>query len=186
LEARGSDGAWTALAGPVSFEVEALQLATLTADDEAAVARFQREVRELRRSALGAAKTADEVERRLDHLRQALIDTPDADPALTAELEALRARFDDIMLALEGDRTKAERNVFQPPSIVERVERIAADQWYTTQAPTTTHRQAFDWAESAFAEQMAKLEQLIADLGALEAKAEAAGAPWTPGRVPGR
>ncbi len=186
LEARGSDGEWTALAGPVGFEVEALKLATLTADDEAAMARFQQEVRELRRQVLGAAKTATEVEQRLEHLRQALVDTPSADPSLTAELEGLKSRFDDIMLALEGNRTKAERNVFQPPSIVERVERIAADQWYTTQAPTTTHRQAFDWAEAAFEAEMEKLAQLINGLGALEARAEAAGAPWTPGRVPQR
>ncbi|MGD9253693.1 MAG: glycosyl hydrolase, partial [Holophagae bacterium] len=184
LERRDHHGEWTELAGPVTFEVEALALATLTAADEAAVARFQQEVRELRRQVLGASELTDEVKTRLDHLRQALVDTPEADPSLMAELEGLKARFDDIQLALKGDRTKAQRNVFQPPAIVNRVERIAADQWYTTQAPTTTHRQAFEWAEAAFAEEMAKLERLEGELEALEAKAEAAGAPWTPGRVP--
>jgi hypothetical protein len=186
LERRDHHGEWTELAGPVTFEVEALALATLTAADEAAVARFQQEVRELRRQVLGASELTDEVKTRLDHLRQALVDTPEADPSLMAELEGLKARFDDIQLALKGDRTKAQRNVFQPPAIVNRVERIAADQWYTTQAPTTTHRQAFEWAEAAFAEEMAKLEQLVSDLEALETKADAAKAPWTPGRVPRR
>jgi hypothetical protein len=33
---------------------------------------------------------------------------------------------------------------------------------------------------------MEKLEQLVTDLAALEAKAEEANAPWTPGRVPMR
>ena len=64
------------------------------------------------------------------------------------------------------------------------MERIASDQWYTTQAPTTTHRQAYEWAAEAFATEMEKLEQLVTDLEALEAKAEEANAPWTPGRVP--
>ena len=36
LEQRGDEGSWTALAGPVDFEVEALQLATLTAADQIA------------------------------------------------------------------------------------------------------------------------------------------------------
>jgi photosystem II stability/assembly factor-like uncharacterized protein len=174
---------WKTLFGPLTFEVEALELATLTAADKNAVESFQNEVRELRRSALGAVKLTGEVKTRLEHLRQALVDTPEADPALMAELEGIKTRFDAIMLELMGDTTKGQRNVFTPPSIIERVERIASDQWYTTQAPTATHRQAYEWAAEAFATEKEKLEQLVSDLDALEAKAEAANAPWTPGRV---
>jgi photosystem II stability/assembly factor-like uncharacterized protein len=183
LEARNA-GDWQTLAGPVSFDVEALELATLTAADLSGVEKFQQEVRELRRSVLGASKLTGEVKTRLDHLRQALVDTPEADPALMAELESIKSRFDDIVLALEGDKTKQQRNVFTPPAIVDRVERIASDQWYTTQAPTVTHRQAFEWAAEAFATEIVKLEQLVSDLEALEAKAEGVKAPWTPGRMP--
>ncbi|MGB3564310.1 MAG: glycosyl hydrolase [Thermoanaerobaculia bacterium] len=183
LESR-SEGEWKALSDPVGFDVEALVLATLTAADQSAVEQFQKEVRELRRAVLGAAKLTGEVKTRLDHLGQALVDTPEADPALMAELEEIKLRFDDIVLALEGDATKAKRNVFTPPAIVDRVERIASDQWYTTQAPTTTHRQAYEWAAAAFATELGKLEQLVTDLDALEARAEEAKAPWTPGRVP--
>ena len=185
LEER-SGGDWKTLFGPLTFEVEALELATLTAADMTAVESFQKEVRELRRSVLGASKLTGEVKNRLDHLRQALVDTPEADPALMAELEGLRARYDDIVLAFKGDSTKAGRNVFTPPAIVDRVERIASDQWYTTQAPTATHRKAFEWAAAAFTTEMAKLEQVVTDLDSLEAKAEEAKAPWTPGRVPMR
>jgi photosystem II stability/assembly factor-like uncharacterized protein len=177
-------GEWQALADPVSFEVVPLGLATLAAEDKAAVMAFQKEVRELRRSVLGAVELTAEVQKRLDHLRQALVDTPEADPALMAELAGLKDRLDAIKLTLEGDETKAERNVFTPPSISDRVERIASDQWYTTQAPTATHRQAYDWAAEAYTTELAKLEVLVQDLEALEAKAEAAKAPWTPGRVP--
>jgi photosystem II stability/assembly factor-like uncharacterized protein len=185
LEERNG-GAWNTLADPVDFQVEALELATLTAADKESVKAFQTEVRELRRSVLGASKLSDEVKTRLDHLRQALVDTPAADPALTGELASLKARHDEIVLAFKGDRTKGQRNVFTPPAIIERIERIASDQWYTTQAPTATHRQAFEWAATAFDAEMEKLEQLIADLEKLETSAEAAKAPWTPGRMPVR
>jgi hypothetical protein len=120
----------------------------------------------------------------VDHLRQALVDTPEADPALMAELEGLKSRLDEIRLAFEGDRTKGRRNVFTSPAIVDRVERIASDQWYTTQAPTTTHERAYAWASEAFEAELAKLKELVVDLESLEERAEAAGAPWTPGRMP--
>jgi hypothetical protein len=145
---------------------------------------FRKDVRELRRNVLGASKVLDEVEVRVNHLRQALLDTPETDPALIAELEGLKSRYDEIRLAFSGDRTKSSRNVFTPPSIVGRVERIASDQWHTTQAPTTTHQRAYGWAKEAYEAELVELQQLAVDLEGLEAKAEAAGAPWTPGRMP--
>ena len=183
LEARvGAD--WESLTGAVDLEVEPLNLATLTPQDQAAVMAFRKEVRELRRNVLGAANALDEIDQRIAHLRQALLDTPEADPALMVELEGLKATADDIRLAISGDRTRAERNVFTPPSIVGRVERIASDQWFTTQAPTTTHRQAYEWATVAYEVELSKMKQLVGDVEALEDRAEAAGAPWTPGRMP--
>jgi chromosome segregation ATPase len=147
---------------------------------------FRQEVRELRRNVLGASKVLGEIDKSVKHLRQALVDTPEADPALMVELEGLKTRLDAIQLAFAGDRTKSSRNVFTPPSLVGRVERIASDQWDTTQAPTTTHQQAYDWATEAYESELAEIKELVVDLEALEEKAEEAGAPWTPGRVPNR
>jgi hypothetical protein len=146
---------------------------------------FHTEVRELRRAVLGAGKQADEIGVRIKHLRQALLDTPAADTSLTAELEQLQGRLDAVLLELRGDPTKASRNVFTPPAIIGRVERIASDQWLTTQPPTETHRQAYGWAREAFAAVSEQIASLDADLVALEERAEAAGAPWTPGRPAG-
>ena len=178
-------GTWQSHAGPVEFSVVPLELNTLAAEDRTAVTAFQADVRELRRSVLGAGKQADEIGVRIAHLRQALIDTPAADGSLTADLEALQARLDEVLLELRGDATKAARNVFTPPSIVERVQRISSDQWQTTQAPTETHRQAYGWARDAFSTLREQIRSLEADLKALEGRAETAGAPWTPGRPAG-
>ncbi len=183
LESRVA-GATEVLSGPVDVDVVPLELATLAAGDKAAVMAFQKEVRELRRAVLGAEHFTGEVGGRVRHLRRALADTPAAGAALMVELEGVKGRLDEIRLALVGNPTKAERNVFQPPSIQERVDRITWDLWYHTQPPTETHRKAYRWAADAFAGQLAALEVLATDLAALEAKAEAAGAPWTPGRMP--
>ncbi len=183
LEARvGTE--WRPLGGPVDFEVVPLNLATLTPEDQAAVMAFRQEVRELRRNVLGASEVLGEIDQRVSHLRQALLDTPEADPALLVELEGLKSQLDSIQLAFSGDRTRSSRNVFTPPSIVGRVERIASDQWDTTQAPTTTHKQAYQWASEAYEAELSMMRQLVVDLETLEEKADAAGAPWTPGRMP--
>ncbi len=183
LEARvGTE--WRPLGGPVDFEVVPLNLATLTPEDQAAVMAFRQEVRELRRNVLGASEVLGEIDQRVSHLRQALLDTPEADLALLVELEGLKSQLDSIQLAFSGDRTRSSRNVFTPPSIVGRVERIASDQWDTTQAPTTTHKQGYQWASEAYESELSKMRQLVVALETLEEKADAAGAPWTPGRMP--
>ena len=56
--------------------------------------------------------------------------------------------------------------------------------WNSTSAPTGTQQRAYEIAAEQFGEALANLRSLVSDLENLEAKAEAAGAPWTPGRVP--
>ena len=63
-------------------------------------------------------------------------------------------------------------------------DRIAGSQWYTTQAPTQTNRDTFKWAGEAYDAELERLRKLFDDLRALEERMEAAGAPWTPGRLP--
>jgi hypothetical protein len=51
--------------------------------------------------------------------------------------------------------------------------------------PTQTHIDNYDIAAAEFTDQLAKLHALVeSDLSKLEKDMEAAGAPWTPGRVP--
>jgi hypothetical protein len=68
---------------------------------------------------------------------------------------------------------------------VSRVQWIVQGNWTTTTAPTGTQTQGYQIAAEEFAEVLTRLQTLVeTDLQGLEAKAEAAGAPWTPGRVP--
>ncbi len=177
-------GELTPLAGPEEFDVVPLGLATLGAADRDAAMGFQRDVQELRRSVHGALEAAGEAETRIKFLRKAVLDTPGADAEWLAEMQRLQEELNSILLAMRGDPAKSERNVFQPPSIKERVDRIAGSQWYTTSAPTQTNRETFKWAHDAFEVERERLRKLFDDLSALEERMEAAGAPWTPGRLP--
>jgi hypothetical protein len=62
---------------------------------------------------------------------------------------------------------------------------VVSNQQRVTSPPTQTQQDAYRFAGEEFREVLAELRQLIEkDLTELEGKLEAAGAPWTPGRVP--
>ncbi len=172
------------LAGPQFFEVVDLGLNTFKTDDHQATFEFRRNTAELERAMQGALEWADEAESRLDHTHKAVINTPKADADLLGEWQRLHSELKDILVELRGDRTRERRNVFTPPSISDRVSRIVQSQWDTTSAPTETNRQDYRWASDAFASELARLRVFARDLEAFEARLEAAGAPWTPGRLP--
>jgi photosystem II stability/assembly factor-like uncharacterized protein len=168
-----------------SFEATPLGGETLPAADRAKLLAFQTQTGKLQRAVLGAARAAGEAQVRIDNLKQALADTPAADPALRDTLRAIELRLKDIDVALNGDSTRTHRSEPAAPSIVNRVEQIVNGYWYTTNDATATHHRNYEIAAAAFAPVQEQLRTLIlVDLAKVESAAEAAGAPWTPGRVP--
>lgn len=183
--AQDVDGVVTPLALPQSFQVVPLERATFAARDRSAALAFKQKVARLQRAVLGASRTAGEAQDRLAHLRRTILDTPAADPALLAEVERLALRLDALLTKLRGDQTRAQRNEPAPTSITERIEGVAGSLWSSTAAPTQTQRDAYRYAGEEFAPVLAELRSLMeTDLRQLEDQLEAAGAPWTPGRIP--
>ncbi len=182
--AKKIDGVMTELAGPVEFEVVNLALAALPGAPPDEALAFETKVARLQRAVDGAVKLAGEVEDRLAHLRKAILDTPAADADQLAAARALQTELDDINIAVVGDPTKTGRNVFTPPSISDRVNRIVGGLWTTTQGPTGTQRDNYRWAGEAFTVELGRIQTLISNLETLENELELEGAPWTPGRVP--
>jgi photosystem II stability/assembly factor-like uncharacterized protein len=182
--AKRVDGALTELAGPASFEIVPALAGTLPEADRAALTAFQRQTARLQRAVLGASEAGGEMAERITLLRKAALDTPDGDPAWLDRLDALEGRLEDLEVALEGDSTIASRSEPTPPAITDRVNQVVFGHWTATSAPTATHRRNYEIAAEAFAPVLAGLHGVEADLAALEAEMEAAGAPWTPGRLP--
>lgn len=183
--AKRVDGAITPLGDAASFEVVPLGLASLPAENSAEVLAFQKKTASLRRAALGAVRLANETQTRIDHLEKALLDTPAADPALLARARALELRLTDIQEKLSGRTVVSRYNEPEMPGVIARVQAVVEGHWQTTSGPTDTHRRGYEAAAAEFAPLLADLTRLVeTDLAALEREAEAAGAPWTPGRVP--
>jgi len=77
------------------------------------------------------------------------------------------------------------RNENVSASIEDRVSSIMDGQRFAIARPTQTHVGAYSIASQEFASELARLRKLLEiDLPQLEKAMEAAGAPWTPGRLP--
>ncbi len=179
------DGVTTALTAPVTFSAATLGTAAVPAADRPALLAFQKEVADLQRAVQGTVRVLDDVGGRLPLLRKAQVDAPAASASWKDSIRALEVKLQALGRRLRGDRTLTARNEAVPPSIVDRVEGIVSDQWLSTSAPTQTHRRAFDIAAAEFAPLLEEVRTLVErDLRAVEGALEAAGAPWTPGRIP--
>ncbi len=175
-----------ALGSPQSFEVKPVPTAP-AGTDFAVVAAFQQDTRELMRSIASAGEELGRARDRLRHMRAALIQTPDAGPALFGQLDDLNATLVGLQTRLNGDQVRGSLNESNAPSIRGRVGRVVGGHWDTRQTPTATHRRNLEIARTDFTDFRADLGVVLdTTLPQLEVALEAAGAPWTPGRrLPG-
>ena len=157
----------------------------MPAAERAALVEFQQKVARLQRAVQGALEAANALKPRLTLIRRALLETPGVGDRLLDEATALDKRTNEILRALRGDNALRARNINLPPSINERVGDIVNSQRLSTARPTQTQINQYALAAQDFEQTLAQLRQLIErDLATLEKQMEAAGAPWTPGRIP--
>ena len=183
--AKRINGVVTALGAPQEFVCEALNNATLPAADRAALAAFQEKAARLQRVVLGTQRVLGDAQTSAQLLKKALDDTPSASAAeLRVDATKLLDRFRQISIQLNGDAEIASHNEPTPPSLSDRIGRVVEGSWVSTSAPTASHQHAYEIVSTALTKLIADLKAAQESLRALGEKAEAAGAPWTPGRVP--
>lgn len=179
------NGVTTPLAGPQPFEVVVDGVAAMAAGDRVALIEFQQKVARLQRAVSGALQTANEMKSRLTLIKRALQETPAADAKLFDQATQYERRLNQILIALRGDVVLAARNENVPPSINDRVRTVVSQQRMSTSRPTSTQIEQYRIAAEEFRQELEKLRTLVeTDVAQLEKAMEAAGAPWTPGRIP--
>jgi len=178
-------GVVTELAGPQSFKVVTEGAAGMNPADREAQEQFLRRVTRLYRAVSGALHISEDVESRLKAIREALRETPAAEKQLGSVADALEQRDREILRALRGDVEMAKRQEPVASSISDRMNSIMEGERFSLAKPTQSHIDSYNIAASEFGEELGKLHTLVeSDLSKLEKDMEAAGAPWTPGRVP--
>ncbi len=182
--ARRVDGVTTAVGQPQRFEVYMLD--SDTPGRAPAVVAFQQRTAQLQRAVLGASSLTNETLTRVQALRRALLETPAADERLHGEARTLEAKLRTIQVQLAGDPTMSRRSEPAPPSLLSRLGGITNSLWSNTlEVPTATQRRQYEIVAADFEKILALLRPVVQmDLRRIEAEAETAGAPWTPGRIP--
>ncbi|HXT63861.1 MAG TPA: hypothetical protein VN696_12565 [Pyrinomonadaceae bacterium] len=179
------DGVTTPIGQAQEFQVIVEGLDRMSPADRIALVEFQQKAARLQRAVQGATQAANALTPRMVAIRRALIETPNAPESLLNDAAALEKRKNEILRALSGDQALRQRNFNQPPSINERVGSVVGAQRMSTARPTQTQMDQYAAAAAEFEGVLAQLRQLIeVDLQKLEKQMEAAGAPWTPGRIP--
>lgn len=183
--AKRVDGVMTSMAPPQEFQVVVEGQGGMSPADRAALVDFQQKVARLQRAVQGSLDAANALKPRLVLIKRALLETPSAGDKLLDDVAALDKRTNEILRALRGDNALRARNINLAPSISERVGDIVGSQRMSTARPTQTQVSQYAAAAQEFETTLAQLRQLIeVDLAKLEKQMEAAGAPWTPGRIP--
>jgi photosystem II stability/assembly factor-like uncharacterized protein len=173
------------LAGPQPFKVAIYEAAGRDPADSKDLLAFQRQVSRLQRAVSGALSVSQELEQRMARVKRTLDHTPTLPARAHSLARSIEKRNRDILRALRGDVVLAQRNENVPPSIAQRVRRIFADQRLSMSRPTKTHREQYAIASAEFGQELGKLRALInGEVKELNKLLDAAGAPWTPGRLP--
>jgi len=183
--AKRVDGAVTPLGQPQTIEVYPLD-GDRTPRPPAVLA-FQQKAAALQRAVLGANAALNDAVSRAGLLERALLQTPGAPPpSLATDLRAVRDSLRGLQDAFAGDRTAERRQESSPPSLLDRLGRITGGAWSSTLgAPTATQQRQYEIIAAEFGGILARLQRMIeTDLKRVEDAAEAAGAPWTSGRLP--
>lgn len=178
-------GVVTPLGQPQNFSVVALGADPMSPQDRAALLEFQQKVARLQRALTGATDAVNQTRTRLVAIKRAILETPAATPQMSDEALAIEKKLNDIRRDLSGDSTLRARNENVAPGITQRVSRIVGDQAMSTARPTDTQVAQYNFAAQEFEGVLSRLKALIeGDLARLEKALEAAGAPYTPGRLP--
>ncbi len=183
--AKRVNGVWTQLSTPQSFNVVTEGSLTLAAADRKTLFEFQQKAIRLQRAVTGASGIANELKGKLAMAKRALQETPSASDKLSEEVAALDKRLSEIIKAMSGDRALAARQINPPPSISERAGTVAAATRMANAKPTGTQVSEYSIASTEFEVELKKLKAIAeTEWPKLEKAMEAAGAPWTPGRIP--
>ena len=175
----------TELAGPIQFTVRAESDDKLKPVDLKALATMRHKVARLQAAVQGASEILDTLLARTAIIKRAVEEAPNVNSKLRARVTSIESRIQSIALSLRGNPLAGEATLPEPPSIVERVQRVTGSLLGSASLPSRTVQDAYSDAASEFSVALASLRTLAKEeMPALDKALDAAGVPHTPGRFP--
>jgi photosystem II stability/assembly factor-like uncharacterized protein len=178
---------YTELAGPVTFGVKPLQKTTLPAPNITEMVAFLEKAKNLEKKVDGARKLTDSYLKHILKIKQAILETPELKYEVMEKALAIEKTLNNIIFQFEGVEPKASFEEVPPAKfpIEWRMYTIMEPHYESTSAITQTQKDSYDIVVEELKPILEKLNQIgNTELKELEKILDAAGAPWTPGRLP--
>jgi photosystem II stability/assembly factor-like uncharacterized protein len=175
------------LVEPKEFEARQLQIRTLPASDREELLTFQENVSELTRAIQGASKLSADLMKRMQHIKQAILDAPVETKDLMEKAEKVEEKLDGVIFAFHGVEPKASSEEIPPHKmkIMERLRALVYAHYRSTSGVTETERRNYNILKEKFPPLLKELKEIRnQDIQQLEDQLEELDAPWTPGRMP--
>jgi photosystem II stability/assembly factor-like uncharacterized protein len=180
------NGVLTKLVPPVIFSTEFLNNTSLPASDQKALFSFEEDVSEVLRVVSGTSRTLEELKEKLRYIKVAVSHTSGLPEEILLKVTEMDQRLKDLDRKLNGDYSLNRREFPVPPSISSRINAIVNGLYLSTSNPTETQRSSLEIVKKDFGAVYAGIKKIVEeDMLNLENELENAGAPWTPGRLPG-
>jgi len=172
------------LSEPQTFAVKLLNNSNEIATDREALLTVQRRAGDLYRQVQGATKAQDELASRINHVKQAIVETVDSTEAQAQKVRALNENLINVRVLLSGDRTISSRQEPVPWSVSGRTSFIYGSVVSSQFQVSGNHLTSLSIAESEYQRVAELMQQINGELSSLERELDEIKAPWTPGRVP--
>jgi len=176
------------LAGPVEFITKPLENTSLPPANRQAVVEFHQKVDQLTRVMQGTEDYAENLNKRVTCILQAINSTPVVPEDLLTKARAIQAQLDEILnqkFNRQSARPSEEENPPAPVTLNQRLGKLSWISFGSTGDPTTTQTDAYNILMDEFPPVYKQVKQLgEVDIPQLEKAMESIGAPLTPGRLP--
>jgi hypothetical protein len=177
-------GSMTAIGTPRTFDCTPLNIASLPAEDITELDAFNTRVASLSRAISAADAHRESLAKKFPYLERATLSVGAPEAHWLDQLQSIRTELREIDEAINGDRLLLQDEGQSRMSLKGRIDLIVTSLWVTTSGPTGTFRRAHDEATVDFSDVLDNLDALDSRIRAFEDELEAAGAPYTPGRLP--
>ena len=181
------NGTVTKLTEAAPFTAKALNNTTLPAADRKALVAFQQKVMELVRIINGTETYLGELVRKVAHLKQAALETPNASPELMNKITQAEKDLNELLFIFNGAKGKASGEEIPPQQMPlgDRLNSITRPHWRSTSSITKVQTDAFAIVKEEFTPVYNKIKEMgTVIIPAIEKDLEAIHAPFTPGRLP--
>ncbi len=177
------DGKISPLAGPVTFRVTPMVEHALPGASPEAMTAFALRLDDMERRVGGGEAAVEAGIERIKAIQETLVRAT-VDAALITRADDFAKRLKLLQERLEGDDRRNIMNEDGPVSIQRRVSVAFYGTHYSTYGPTPTHKRSLEIAEQQYVVWKRELDAILKDeLPAFETQLDAAGVPWTPGRL---